>query len=77
MGKPPIGFLKLNFDAAVLKEEGKCGLGGVMGEDYGIFMAGFTNYSMGFSSIEVAKGVTILSGIKFETDSKFRKIIVE
>lgn len=48
-------------------------MGGVVTDDCGIFMAGFTNYSMGFSLTKVSKGVAIL-GIKFSSDFGFCNI---
>ncbi|KAL5811377.1 hypothetical protein ACOSQ3_028113 [Xanthoceras sorbifolium] len=75
--KPYIRWLKLNVDASLKAEASLVGLGDVIRDHEGLFMAGLSRKLYGLVSVEVAEALAILNGIHLAIESGFNHLLVE
>ncbi|KAF3785382.1 putative ribonuclease H protein [Nymphaea thermarum] len=73
---PPLGFVKLNVDAAARTNPGDLAAGGSFHNDNGKWSFGFTCRA-GYGHIPKAEIVVIFNGLKLAWERGFRKVIVE
>ncbi|KAL5827366.1 hypothetical protein ACOSQ3_019208 [Xanthoceras sorbifolium] len=72
-----MGWFKLNVDASLKCSESLVGLGAVIRDGNGLFMAGLSRKLFGSVPIEVAEASTILNGLHLVIDSGFTYLLVE
>ncbi|PRQ36219.1 putative ribonuclease H-like domain-containing protein [Rosa chinensis] len=75
--KPPIGFIKLNVDAAFCLDSGITGLGGVFRDHEGVVLGGFRHTVMVSSSARHAELLALLLGVQLAIDQHLTLVIVE
>ncbi|KAL5832280.1 hypothetical protein ACOSQ4_017634 [Xanthoceras sorbifolium] len=74
---PVVGLFKLNVDASLKCSESLVGLGAVIRDSNGLFMAGLSRKRFRSVSIEVAEASAILNGLHLAIDSGFTHLLVE
>ncbi|KAL5834011.1 hypothetical protein ACOSQ3_017685 [Xanthoceras sorbifolium] len=74
---PAVGWFKLNVDASLKCSESLVGLGAVIRDSNGLFMAGLSRKRFGSVSIEVTEASAILNGFHLAIDSGFTHLLVE
>lgn len=74
---PDKDWFQLNSDAAIHKTKGVAGLGVVIRNARGEFMAASTSQSSYFGDIEFAEASAILKGIKLVEDLGFLPLLIE
>ncbi|KAL5784703.1 hypothetical protein ACOSQ2_007095 [Xanthoceras sorbifolium] len=76
--KAPIeGWYKLNVDASLNNAACFVGLGAVVRDCHGIFMAGLSRKLSGLVSIEIAEAAAILNGLHLAIEFGFTRLLVE
>ncbi|KAL5778263.1 hypothetical protein ACOSP7_011189 [Xanthoceras sorbifolium] len=75
--RPAEGWLKLNVDASLRVDSCLVGLGVVVRNSNGDFMAGLSRKLVGSVSIEIAEAFAILNGLHLTIESGFSRIQVE
>ncbi|KAL5756472.1 hypothetical protein ACOSQ2_021218 [Xanthoceras sorbifolium] len=74
---PPDGWYKLYVDASLKTEGCLVGLGAVVRDSQGLFMAGLSQKLVGSVSIEVAEAAAILNGLHLAIHLRFSRLLVE
>ncbi|KAL5771067.1 hypothetical protein ACOSP7_015221 [Xanthoceras sorbifolium] len=74
---PVEGWYKLNVDTSLRAIDCLVGLGAVVRDCNGLFMAGLSQKLVGSVSIEIAEAVAILNGLQLAINSGFTHIIDE
>nr|XP_027118368.1 uncharacterized protein LOC113735569 [Coffea arabica] len=75
--KPPVGFLKANFDGAVFSEYGYSGVGVVVRDERGNFVTGTSHKISGIFSPEVIEAYAARTAISLLLQWKVPNIILE
>ncbi|KAL5808584.1 hypothetical protein ACOSQ3_029275 [Xanthoceras sorbifolium] len=75
--RPAEGWLKLNVDASLRVDSCLVGLGAVVRDSNGDFMAGLSHKLVGSISVEIAKASAILNGLHLAIESGFLLIQIE
>ncbi|KAL5758198.1 hypothetical protein ACOSP7_020809 [Xanthoceras sorbifolium] len=75
--RPAEGWLKLNVDASLWVDSCLVGLGAVVRDSNGDFIAGLSRKLVGSVSIEIAEASAILNGLHLAIKSSFSCIQVE
>ncbi|KAL5798041.1 hypothetical protein ACOSQ2_002861 [Xanthoceras sorbifolium] len=75
--RPPEDWYKLNVDASLKAADNLVGLGAVVRDYQGLFMAGLSRKLVGSVSIEVAEAAAILNGLHLALQSGFSRLLVE
>ncbi|KAL5748652.1 hypothetical protein ACOSQ2_025949 [Xanthoceras sorbifolium] len=71
------GWFKLNTDASLNIDDSLVGLGAVIRDDNGLFMAGLSHKLVRSVSIEIAEASAILIGLHLAIESGFSHLLVE
>ncbi|KAL5861780.1 hypothetical protein ACOSQ4_003076 [Xanthoceras sorbifolium] len=74
--RPPEDWYKLNVDASLKAADNLVGLGAVVRDYQGLFMAGLSRKLVGSVSIEVAEAAAILNGLHLALQSGFSRLLV-
>ena len=74
---PPVGLYKVNFDAAWAKDHSEGGIGVVIRDHSGSFLAGLSKSGCRVSSAEAAELVAAYEAINFAVDAGFRNFLLE
>ncbi|KAL5784349.1 hypothetical protein ACOSQ2_006741 [Xanthoceras sorbifolium] len=75
--RPPEDWFKLNVDASLRAEGCLVGLGAVVRDSHGLFMAELSRKFVGLVSIEVAEAAAILNSLHLALQSGFSRLLVE
>ncbi|KAK4420100.1 hypothetical protein Salat_2422900, partial [Sesamum alatum] len=70
------GYYKLNVDGAARGNPGNAGIGGVLRDFKGDFIAGFMNY-IGFNTNNESKLLALWNGLKMAKELQITNIILE
>lgn len=75
--KPPVGFVKLNVDAAFHHSTAVAGLGGVFRDSNGTFLGDFCCHQLSVSSASHAKLLALLTGVEAACNHSLVPLMVE
>ncbi|KAK4278747.1 hypothetical protein QN277_016549 [Acacia crassicarpa] len=73
---PPLGWAKLNVDGTVTSSQGKANCGGVVRDNRGLWISGFTQL-LGNCEAYAAEEWALLLGLRLALEEGYKRVIVE